>query len=343
MDINNTINNSEFILPWQELIWQQVLNTKNQNHIAHALLFAGPLGIGKLQFATAFKSSLLCSKNSISEPGCGQCRFCKMSEHPDFHNVTFEVDEKTGKVSKSIKIDQIRKIIEFSLLHSHYSKAKIIIIHPAEAMTVSASNALLKILEEPPEGTYFVLISNETHNLSATIKSRCQLVQFKIPDANVSRQWLLSQSINKELIEPCLKLAFNAPIAAKDYADKKYIEQHIILINNILSITNNSVDPMDIASTWLKIESNLPLQALYSCLSDLILLKSVGSESEIINDSNRAILQNIANSVSFTGLYVILDKLLLAKHQIKSNISLLGIYEDILNLWQRLTNKVKII
>lgn len=332
------INNK--LYPWQNEIWNKLCNTKKNNRIAHALLFSGPDGVGKLQFALAFKNSLLCSENTPGTHACGECRFCKMQQHPDFYEVTLEVNEKTDKKNNVIKVDQIRKLIEFSLLHTHFGEAKVIIIHPAEAMNKNASNALLKILEEPPQDTYFVLISNEIFHLPATIKSRCQLVKFNVPELDSSIKWLQSQAISESTSNSCLRFAYNAPLLAETLAKTNYSEQHTKLVDKLLSISNMTEDPMVIANSWLKIEPNVPLKVLYSCLSDLILLKTVQNCSEITNTQNGDILQNIADNVSFTGLYVILDMIISAKQQIKANIAILGIYEDILNLWQRLTNKV---
>jgi len=342
-ELKGSINATVF--PWQQEIWAKLNysnKTSGEKQIAHALLFSGSKGVGKLPFSFAFKDSLLCSENKKGERACGECRFCRIPEHPDFHEVTFEINEKTGKISSTIKIDQIRKVIEFSHMHSHYGKAKIILIHPAEAMNNNAANALLKILEEPPQNTYFILVTNELHRLSATIKSRCQLVKFQLPDTTVSIQWLQSESINAELANTCLDLAYNAPLTAKSLAESNYSKQHTQFIDNLLSVSNRTEDPMVIASSWLKINSNMPLQALYSCLSDLILLKTMQKGAEITNKQNQPSLQNIADNVSFTGLYVILDKISAAKFLIQSNINLLGIYEDILNLWQRLTINSKI-
>ncbi len=328
------------LYPWQKKIWQQLSCSSKNNRIAHALLLSGPVGLGKYQFSLAFKNALLCSENNTGELACGECRFCKIQHHPDFYEVTLEVDEKTGKQSSVIKIDQIRDLIEFTALHTHFGEAKVIIIHPAEAMNKNASNALLKILEEPPQDTYFVLISHERHQLSATIKSRCQLVNFTLPEITDSKNWLESQAVTNGVANLCLKLAYNAPLTAKILAESNYIEQHSKIIDNLLSISLKTEDPMVIANSWLKIDSNLPLHALYSCLSDVILLKNVPNCTEIINSSSLDQFQNIANTVSYTGLYVILDKIVNAKHQIQVNIAILGIYEDILNLWQRLTIKV---
>ncbi|MFV2060251.1 MAG: DNA polymerase III subunit delta' [Gammaproteobacteria bacterium] len=333
-------NRDSALYPWQEKLWQQLSNNSIKNRIAHALLLSGSKGVGKYQFALAFKNSLLCSENSSGQAACGECRFCKMQNHPDFYEVTLEVDDKTEKQSNVIKINQIRNLIEFCSLHTHFGEAKVIIIHPAEAMNKNASNALLKILEEPPQNTYFILISNEKHHLSATIKSRCQLVNFKTPEIADSRKWLQSQSISEDVANSCLKFAYNAPLTAKFLAESEYINQHSELINNLLAIANKAEDPVVIANSWLKIDPNVPLQALYSCLSDLILLKNVQNCSDIINSSQLDRFQQIANNVSYAGLYVILDKIALAKHQIQANIAILGIYEDILNLWQRLTIKI---
>ncbi len=337
---NTSKSSSDLTFPWQRDNWSRLYNTAASSRIAHALLFMGPGGVGKYQFAIAFKNALLCSENTIAEPACGKCRFCKMEHHPDYYEVTLEVDERTNKKSNVIKIDQIRKLIEYSHLHTHFGKAKVIIIHPAEKMNVNASNALLKILEEPPQDTYFVLISNESHQLSATIKSRCQAIKFTIPSFEESKQWLESHNVGSKDAVSCLQFAYNAPLTAKNLADINYIEHHSKYIESLLSITKRSEDPMNIADSWLKVDPSMPLQALYSCLSDLIILKTITHSSEILNKDNMKSLQNIANNVSFNGLYVILDRIVAAKLQIQSNVAILGIYEDILNLWQRLTSKV---
>ncbi|VAW90776.1 DNA polymerase III delta prime subunit [hydrothermal vent metagenome] len=339
MDIQES-NTIQTIYPWQFDAWNRLTSNTKNNRVAHALLISGAKGVGKYHFATAFKNAMLCSDKQTDGLACGKCRYCKMQQHPDFYEITQEVDERTNKKSNVIKIDQIRKLIDFTLLHTHFGMAKIIIIHPAEAMNKSASNALLKILEEPPQDTYFVLISDQIQQLSATIRSRCQIINIQQPDIDTSMQWLNSQNINDNIVSLCLELAYNSPLTAKMLAETNYIEQHTKLIKNLLSISSQSEDPMVVANSWLKIDTNVPLHALYSCLSDLILLKSMENNPKIINNINRDSLQNIANNVSFTGLYVILDKIVFAKHQIQSNVAILGIYEDILNLWQRLTSKI---
>ncbi len=339
MDIQGSTTH-QTIYPWQLDVWNRLSEGAKNNRVAHALLISGPKGVGKYQFAVAFKNAMLCSDTTANGLACGKCRYCKIERHPDFCEVTLEVDERTDKKSNAIKIDQIRKLIDFSMLHTHFGIAKVILIHPAEAMNINASNALLKILEEPPQDTYFVLISNQIQQLSATIRSRCQLINMALPDIETSKQWLNSQNISENRVSSYLEFAYNAPLTAKMLADTNYIELHEKLINSLLAIVDKAEDPMIVANSWLKIDINVPLHALYSCLSDLILLKSMQNSPKIINNIHRDSLQNIANNVSFTGLYVILDKIILAKHQIQSNVAILGIYEDILNLWQKLTNSM---
>lgn len=141
--------------------------------ISHAYLFLGPAGVGKRLTAYSFAAALNCESPVQGYKPCGQCPSCRKIEHgnyPDLHLV-----EPQGQ---SIKIEQIREIQARIAYKKLEGKFQIVIIQDAQNMTVDAANSLLKVLEEPPRGTVFILLADQTRSMLPTILSRCQLIRF---------------------------------------------------------------------------------------------------------------------------------------------------------------------
>lgn len=201
----------------QEDIKARLLNMVRQGTIPHALLFSGPEGTGKLQMAIAFARYLLC-KNSSENDSCGTCPSCyKMNKlvHPDLHFVYPVINKSKSSQNPTRCDDEIkswREIITekeyFNLeewleslgaenkqaqifaaesdiitnklsLKSTEGGYKIAIIWYPEKMHPACSNSLLKLLEEPPQKTVFILVSNNPEMILETIISRTQRIEFK--------------------------------------------------------------------------------------------------------------------------------------------------------------------
>ena len=201
----------------QSAIKQRLINSVRENHVSHAQLFLGPAGSGKLPLALAYAQYILCP-NRTETDSCGVCPTCQKMQklaHPDLHFVvptattkkvktnpesdlfmeewreyviqnqgyvdtsswyTFlDVENKQGYMSVRDAASLLRKLS----MKSYEGEYKIAIIWMAEKMRVDTANKLLKLLEEPPEKTVFLLIAEDAEELLATIKSRTVLV--KIP------------------------------------------------------------------------------------------------------------------------------------------------------------------
>jgi len=197
------------------VIKKKMIGTINHSRVSHAQLFAGPSGNGKLALAIAYAQYLAC-ENRAEDDSCGQCSPCKKFSklvHPDLHFIFPVV--KTKKLSKPISdnyLPQWRDFITETPYHSleswldfigtenqqagifaHESQEilkklnlktfeaeyKVMIIWKPEKMNISASNKLLKMIEEPPPKTLFILVSQFPDKIIQTIRSRTQL--FKIP------------------------------------------------------------------------------------------------------------------------------------------------------------------
>ena len=184
----------------------------------HALLLHGPPGLGKHALALHLAQGLLCETPQADGLACGACPGCRLvvaGEHPDLMRVELtEVDEEDGelKAIDTIPVKRIRALIDFALLTSHRQRAKVAVIAPAERMHVAAANALLKTLEEPPPGTFLILVSDRIGGLPATIVSRCRRMRVPLPAPENARAWLAAQGVAAPKL--ALAQAGGAPLAA---------------------------------------------------------------------------------------------------------------------------------
>jgi DNA polymerase-3 subunit delta' len=113
-------------------------------------------------------------------------------------------------------VDQVRALDGFLNVKSHRDGRRVALVHPAEHMNPNAANALLKGLEEPPSGAFFLLVSHRPARLLATIRSRCVAVPVPTPDPKASRDWLSQQGAGDS--GPWLAFASGAPLLALQYA-----------------------------------------------------------------------------------------------------------------------------
>jgi DNA polymerase-3 subunit delta' len=168
----------------------QMLKKKN---IPHAMLFTGVDGIGKRTTAMALGMALNCT-NPVGVSACGECPSCQKvisGAHPDMITIRPE--------GAFIKIDQVRALsrqLRFAPLEGSW---RVVIINDAQAMNLEASNAILKVLEEPPKNTFIVLTASQTTDLLPTIVSRCQQVAFRpIPYEKVAEVLVELQGLDRQ-------------------------------------------------------------------------------------------------------------------------------------------------
>jgi len=154
--------------------------------LPHALLFAGPLGIGKATLAFHLAYHLL--KHPLPEaapgdieppdPNSALFRQIAIGAHPSVLHLTRPANEKTKGFKTVLTVDEIRRVNRFLSMTSHDGGYRVVIVDPADDMNTNAANALLKNLEEPPTRTVFVLVSHSPGGLLPTIRSRCQILRL---------------------------------------------------------------------------------------------------------------------------------------------------------------------
>jgi DNA polymerase-3 subunit delta' len=196
----------------------------------HAWLLQGTSGLGQYELALALVSAWLCEKPTV-QGACGNCPSCHavaVRTHADLavlmpetvmielgwplsEKAQDEIDKKTRKPSKEIRVDAMRDAVEFSQRTDARGRGKAVLVFPAERMNTITANTLLKTLEEPPGDVRFVLAAEAAHMLLPTIRSRCLAHTMKWPEADEALTWLSGQGVTAPVAQSLLRSAGGRP------------------------------------------------------------------------------------------------------------------------------------
>lgn len=242
--------------PWQIETAQRLLSLRRQ--LPHALLLHGRAGLGKHALAQSYAKFLLCESADKTSKACGTCSACHWFEqgaHPDIHilqpSAMDETEDSDAKKSAWISVEQVRHAIDFVQLTSHRNGLRIVLIYPAEAMQASAANALLKTLEEPPENSLLILVTDQASKLIPTILSRCHLVGFDLPDNAAATIWLQEQGVKDAAL--CLALAAGSPLQAMALADAEFQSRRRALLQDLLAAKQTNA--LQLAERYAKLDN----------------------------------------------------------------------------------------
>lgn len=312
--------------PIIEFLQKSMANQK----ISHAYLFYGPEHVGKKFVAENFSLSLNCEsfqKQKNSKIPCLNCSACEQSIkkiHPDIYFVA-------GEDGKKISISQVRELEHKLSMRSFLTSYKIAIIEQAELMTIEATNALLKTLEEPTQKTVIILTASNISLLPQTLISRCQLLKFNLVPLKKIESLVSQYKKNKREAREITHLSQGRPGLAYRYLETpQLIEEYKKYTNNILEILKahslserlkiiNAMIPkkndpqsddviLSITNIWLTITR------------DLILVKS-DNKDRIINIFTQEKINFLAKKYSVEWLRKIADRIKGVEILIKQNIN----------------------
>ncbi|HTX87914.1 MAG TPA: DNA polymerase III subunit gamma/tau, partial [Bacteroidales bacterium] len=157
----------------QKSITQTLKNAIRNNQVAQAFLFCGPRGVGKTTCARILAKTINCENLTADGEACNTCPSCKSFNE----NASFNITELDGASNNSV--DEIRNLVDKVRIPPQAGKYKVYIIDEVHMLSLSAFNAFLKTLEEPPAYAKFILATTEKHKIIPTILSRCQIFDFR--------------------------------------------------------------------------------------------------------------------------------------------------------------------
>lgn len=239
--------------PWQQRIYAQACAALDAGRLGHALLFAGPARLGKRAVAERLAQRLLCEQRRADGEPCSECRGCRLlaaGTHPDYQFVTFVPNKEGTRLRTEIVIDQIRSVSERLSLTPQYGGAQIALIDPAEAINHAASNALLKTLEEPVSGRYLWLVTAHPARLSATIRSRCQKLEFRLPAQNEALAWLRARGHAETAAGEALDAARGHPGLAHEWLEGNGFALRREVAGDLAKLARGEVSVADTAQRW---------------------------------------------------------------------------------------------
>ncbi len=333
------------MLFWKDIEGQQrpknILERAIQSeHVHHAYLFTGAVGVGKFQVAHAMAAIVNCPQrpDHTFQDYCGECPSCRkigQMQHPDMFFV-----EPEGNIVKNIKIGQIREIQKAAARTPYEAKIRVVIINDAHLMTEEASNALLKTLEEPSSRMRMILVTDQPHRLLDTILSRCQTIRFgTLPQSVVIERIREIAATDPELAE----ITSDFITVAAGYSEGSLGRALNILRSDMLQdrrefltelLTVDRQHPralLALAESWAKSGPTMSerLDVLKLFFRDIMLFKTSGAH-RVVNIDLLDLIEKQAQARPMDAILQIIDDVFRAQDLLTRNVNAQLILEDLL-------------
>jgi DNA polymerase-3 subunit delta' len=301
----------------QPRVAELLAGSLRHDRLAHAYLFAGPRGSGKMKIALHLAKSLFCTE--LAGDACGECLQCRRIDagnHPDVHVIVPD--------GATLKIDQVRALQKEMMMRAVESGRKVYVLEHADRMTTQAANSLLKFLEEPPSGVLAILLTENSHAVLPTILSRCQVIAFApLPPEMIAGQ-LQAEGIAPGLARTASHITTHLE-QAREYCQSEWFAQlRNIVIQLVSEIKQrNSLALMTIQDLFgkndrLKEELPLFLDLLILWLRDILYVQ-VGRETRLINSDQQDVLSRQALVWTRTELLHGIDLVMETRRRIERN------------------------
>lgn len=278
-------------ITWHEQVLNAWQSSLLQGRPPHALMLTGGVGTGKRCAAAWLASSRL--GMAVGEQPVYPLA---VPEHADLRWISCPEDKF------SIGIDQVRALVAELNLTSYAGGGKVAVIEPADALTNSAANSLLKTLEEPPGDTLLILVVDRPGRLPATIVSRCQRLNIHLPPESTGLAWLQALQPGTEWA-PVLRDAGLAPLAA--VAALERIDQTLALAEEFRAVAEGGAAPLPIAARWAKLEPAFVFEWLSRQIQACIARTANGVASGVTAAVGDSVLERIDRRKLFCYLDII--------------------------------------
>ncbi len=305
----------------QDYAQRMLANTIKRKRVPHAILLCGPEGTGKLSLARAYAAALNCTDRGESVSACGSCQSCHAiatQNHPDVRLI-----EPDGQY---IKIDQIRDVIEAVSYRSYSGGRKVWILRHADRMRDDAANSLLKVLEEPPADTVFLLAAENLYSMLPTVVSRCRLVRLNpVPQREIESLLINWRGVAPEKARLLSVLCGGSVGAALDASSDESLEdQRVALIRSIRDLSGKPLwEVLDGSARLGEGNKRASLDRLLRILEcwyrDLLVYRTTRGEDSIANLDMLDQIRSDAKKCSVADLLTRLKGISEARRQLAAN------------------------
>lgn len=248
---------------WHKAFAKSWHDRVKHERLPHAVLLAGPTGVGKRSAASWIARQYLDMRPATELPVYPfEC-----PEHADLRWISTPEDKQ------AIGIEQIRILVQELNLTSYAGGGKVAVIDPANAMTVNAANSLLKTLEEPPGDTLLILIADRVGRLPATIFSRCQRIDFAPPAGTEALAWLDQLQPGAAWPE-ALRVAGGAPVAAIAALDE--LDTSASMAKDLNMLGRRAGSAIEVAARWAKLDPSFVLNWLARQVRQMVIAGFAG-------------------------------------------------------------------
>ncbi len=305
----------------QEMIKEHLQNALKTGNVSHAYIINGERSSGKEFIANIFAMALQCEQGGV-EP-CNKCHSCKQAltnNQPDIIRITHEKPN-------TISVDDIREQINNDMAIKPYAgPKKIYIMNEAEKMSVSAQNALLKTLEEPPEYGVIILLTTNLSAMLQTILSRCLVLNMKpVSDEKVKKFLMSEMQIPDYKAEVCAAFARGnigkAKLLAMSEDFDKIKEEAVTLLKYIDDMEISEIAQAIKRMNEYKLEINDFLDVLAIWYRDALLFKATNDANHLIFREEIQYIKKTASKSTYEGIENILKALDKAKARLSANVS----------------------
>jgi len=236
---------SAVLAPWQQRAYDHAAATLAEGRLGHALLVCGPPQLGQREVVERLAAHLL----GAHDPRAAH--LLEVGTHPDFHLVTLLPNKEGTKLRTEIVIEQVRELSEKLSLTPQYGGAQVAIVDPADTINVAAANALLKTLEEPRPGRYLWLLASNPARLPATIRSRCQRLEFRLPPRDEALDWLRAQGHPGKAATEALDAARGHPGLADAWLRDGGMALRRDVAGDLARLARGELAPIETAQRWV--------------------------------------------------------------------------------------------
>jgi DNA polymerase III subunit delta' len=287
-----------------------------EGRFPHGLIFSGPTGVGKHTAALMIAKALNCTQATTPDDFCDRCPSCRKIEagtHPDVMTISVEED------ASQIKIAQVRHLLSMLEFQPLEGRNKIFIIDPADMMNAEAANALLKGLEEPPESSYFILITVNVHELLLTVRSRSQVYNFTPLALDELRQHGVSDDLALRWSEGSIGHARSLDVARL----KSERELMLDFLETVVTSTEEQFQDLlgassDLGRAKQGFEERMKILAVL--LADVLYLKE-GVDGKLVNQDLRDRLAEVVKRASVDRIVKMADFLGFIESSLKNHVN----------------------